>query len=85
MLIQVVHGHPLTDKPRPRAVYDRGRIASEVRPQVVATDLYRERFDPVMSGGERRAYYQHPLSRRGSTVQSRQGFIERVRAAISRI
>ena len=58
MLFQVVHCHPLRDSYNHalfRAIVD----ALEQRGhQVIATDLYRERFDPVMSEDERRSYYQ---------------------------
>ena len=60
MLIQVVHCHPLTDS-YGHALYD-VVVATLERAghQVVATDLYRQRFDPVMSEDERRGYYQPP-------------------------
>ena len=57
MLIQVVHSHPLTDSYN-HALF---RIIVETlqqRHQVIATDLYRERFSPVMTEAERRSYYQ---------------------------
>ena len=61
MLIQVVHSHPLTDS------YNHALFRSIVetlqdRHQVIATDLYRERFSPVMTEAERRSYYQPPYA-----------------------
>jgi NAD(P)H dehydrogenase (quinone) len=56
MLIQVVHSHPLTDS------YGHALFATVVTTlrqsghQVVATDLDREGFDPVMREDERRGY-----------------------------
>jgi len=57
MLIQVVHCHPLTDSFNHalfRVIVDQ----LQQRHQVIATDLYRERFSPVMTEAERRSYYQ---------------------------
>ena len=57
MLIQVVHCHPLTDSFNHalfRVIIDQ----LQQRHQVIATDLYRERFSPVMTEAERRSYYQ---------------------------
>jgi NAD(P)H dehydrogenase (quinone) len=57
MLIQVVHSHPLTDSYNHalfRIIVDQ----LQERHQVIATDLYRERFSPVMTEPERRSYYQ---------------------------
>jgi len=57
MLIQVVHSHPLTDSYN-HALF---RIIVETlqqRHQVIATDLYRECFSPVMTEAERRSYFQ---------------------------
>jgi NAD(P)H dehydrogenase (quinone) len=59
MLIQVVHSHPLTESYNHalfRIIVDQLRE----RHQVIATDLYRERFSPVMTEPERRSYYQPP-------------------------
>src|SRR5689334_6676235 len=53
MLIQVVHCHPLPDS------YNHALFCTIVAAlehnghEVVATDLYREKFDPVMSAAER--------------------------------
>jgi putative NADPH-quinone reductase len=61
MLIQVVHSHPLTDSYNHalfRTIVDQLRQ----RHQVIATDLYRERFSPVMTEPERRSYYQPPYA-----------------------
>ena len=57
MLIQVVHSHPLTDSYN-HALF---RIIVETlqqRHQVIATDLYRDCFSPVMTEAERRSYFQ---------------------------
>jgi NAD(P)H dehydrogenase (quinone) len=61
MLIQVVHSHPLTDSYNHalfRIIVDQLRE----RHQVIATDLYREHFSPVMTEPERRSYYQPPYA-----------------------
>src|SRR3954453_19057909 len=61
MLIQVVHSHPLPDSYNQalfRIIVDQLRE----RHQVIATDLYRERFSPVMTEPERRSYYQPPYA-----------------------
>ena len=70
MLIQVIHCHPLTDsynhalfRTVVAALADRGH-------EVVATDLYREGFEPAMRGEERRSYcacllYTSPSPRDG--------------------
>lgn len=56
MRIQVVHSHPLTES------YDHalfGVIVETLRTnghEVVATDLYREGFEPAMTEAERRSY-----------------------------
>lgn len=58
MLFQVVHCHPLRDSYNHalfRAVVDTLEQQSH---EVVASDLYGERFDPVMSAEERRSYRQ---------------------------
>ena len=57
MLIQVVHSHPLEDS------YNHALFKSIVetlgqRHEVIATDLYREQFSPVMTEAERRSYYE---------------------------
>jgi NAD(P)H dehydrogenase (quinone) len=56
MLIQVVHCHPLTDS-YDHALFRATVEALEARGHtVVATDLYREGFQPAMSERERRTY-----------------------------
>ena len=57
MLIQVVHCHPLTDSFN-HAVFRVIVDQLQQRHQVIATDLYREHFSPVMTEPERRSYYQ---------------------------
>jgi putative NADPH-quinone reductase len=57
MLIQVVHAHPLTDSYNSalfRAVVE---TLEQRGHQVIATDLYRENFDPLLSAVERRSYF----------------------------
>lgn len=56
MLIQVVHCHPLTES-FDHALYD--AIVETLRAgghEVIATDLYREDFQPAMTASERRSY-----------------------------
>jgi NAD(P)H dehydrogenase (quinone) len=58
MLIQIVHCHPLTESYN-HALFQTIVAALEQNGHEVATtDLYRERFDPVMSPDERRSYYE---------------------------
>jgi NAD(P)H dehydrogenase (quinone) len=60
MLIQVVHCHPLTDS-YGHALFKTVVASLETSGhQVIATDLYRENFDPVMREDERRGYYHAP-------------------------
>ena len=57
MKIQVVHAHPLTDSYSHalfRAIVETLRQGGH---EVVATDLYREGFDPLLSAAERRSYF----------------------------
>jgi len=61
MLIQVVHSHPLTDSYN-HALFRTIVETLQDRHQVIATDLYRERFSPVMTEAERRSYYQPPYA-----------------------
>jgi putative NADPH-quinone reductase len=61
MLIQVVHSHPLEDS------YNAALFRTIVetlarRHEVIATDLYRERFSPAMREEERRSYYEGPYA-----------------------
>ncbi|QOZ25822.1 NAD(P)H-dependent oxidoreductase [Bradyrhizobium sp. CCBAU 51753] len=61
MLIQVVHSHPLEDS------YNHTLFQTIVgtlrrRHEVIATDLDRERFSPVMTEAERRSYFQGPYA-----------------------
>jgi NAD(P)H dehydrogenase (quinone) len=56
MLIQVVHSHPLEDSYN-HALFKAIVETLQRRHEVVATDLYRERFSPVMTDAERRSYY----------------------------
>jgi len=60
MRFQVIHCHPLPES------YGHALFATIVATlkerghAVTATDLYGERFDPVMSAAERRSYYRTP-------------------------
>ena len=57
MLIQVIYCHPLTDSFN-HALFQTILAALDGKGhQVEATDLYGERFDPVMRVSERRSYY----------------------------
>lgn len=74
MLIQVVHCHPLGDS------YDHALFGAIVETleagghSVVATDLYREGFQPAMTAHERRTYMDNGYD--GSAVA---GYIETLR------
>ncbi len=57
MLIQVVHSHPLEDSYN-HALFQTIVEALGSRHEVIATDLDREHFSPVMTEAERRSYYQ---------------------------
>ncbi len=62
MLFQVIHCHPLTDSYN-HALFRVIVVTLEGSShRVVATDLYREQFDPLMSAAERRSYYQPPYA-----------------------
>jgi NAD(P)H dehydrogenase (quinone) len=81
MLIQVVHCHPLTDS-YGHALYKTVVAALEKSGhQVVATDLYREGFDPVMREDERRGYYQAPYP--GDAVAAYTAELRRAEASCS--
>lgn len=80
MMIQVVYCHPLTDSFN-HAIFQ--ATVDELRAnghEVIATDLYREQFDPVMSETERRSYYCPPydtsaVSKYTETLKSIDGII----------
>jgi putative NADPH-quinone reductase len=57
MLIQVVHSHPLADSYN-HLLFRTIVETLQRRHEVIATDLYREDFSPVMTEAERRSYYQ---------------------------
>ena len=60
MLVQVVHCHPLTDSYN-HALFQAIVAALKSRGhEVVATDLYREGFEPAMQRRERSSYFQPP-------------------------
>lgn len=58
MLFQVVHCHPLTDSYNHALFRTIVEALARRGHEVVATDLYRERFDPTMTADERRSYYE---------------------------
>ncbi|HJU16964.1 MAG TPA: NAD(P)H-dependent oxidoreductase [Stellaceae bacterium] len=62
MLIQVVHCHPLRDSYNHALFRTIVTTLEERGHQVAATDLYRGRFDPVMSAAERRSYDEPPYA-----------------------
>ncbi len=65
MRIQVVHGHPLPDSYN-AALFQ--RIVDTLRErghEVVATDLYRENFQPAMTVAERGSYLAPPYDHSG--------------------
>jgi NAD(P)H dehydrogenase (quinone) len=57
MLIQVVHCHPLVDSYN-HALFQAIVETLRRRHDVIATDLYRERFSPAMTETERSSYHQ---------------------------
>ncbi|MBR0872514.1 NAD(P)H-dependent oxidoreductase [Bradyrhizobium tropiciagri] len=61
MLIQVVHSHPLEDSFN-HALFRTIVETLRRRHEVIATDLDREQFSPVMTAAERRSYYQGPYA-----------------------
>jgi putative NADPH-quinone reductase len=62
MLVQVVHCHPLTESYNHALFRTIVETLARSGHQVIATDLYREHFDPAMSSDERRSYYQPPYA-----------------------
>ena len=76
MLFQVIHCHPLPESYN-YALFRAIVTALEQRGhEVVATDLYRESFDPVMTQGERRSYYQVPYT--GAAVSAYIDLLRRI-------
>jgi NAD(P)H dehydrogenase (quinone) len=71
MLIQVVHSHPLTDSYN-HALFRTIVESLQNRHQVIATDLYREGFSPVMTEAERQSYYLPPYAGQGVAALARQ-------------
>ena len=61
MLIQVVHSHPLVDSYN-HALFHTIVETLKPRHEVIATDLYREGFSPVMTEAERSSYFQGPYA-----------------------
>lgn len=60
MRIQVVHAHPLQDSYNTALFQRIVTTLHERGHEVIATDLYRENFQPAMSEGERRSYFSLP-------------------------
>jgi NAD(P)H dehydrogenase (quinone) len=80
MLIQVVHCHPLAESYN-HALFETIVTSLEGNGhEVMATDLYREGFDPTMSPAERRGYYQMPYD--DAAVSSYTAALRRVDAII---
>ena len=63
MRIQVVHAHPLQDSYNAALFQCIVTTLHESGHDVVATDLYRENFQPAMTAGERRSYIAGPYDR----------------------
>jgi NAD(P)H dehydrogenase (quinone) len=80
MLIQVIHCHPLTDSYN-HALFE--TVVSQLKGnghQVAPTDLYAERFDPVMTAEERRSYYEPPY--RTAAFQAHVDLLRRIDGVI---
>ncbi len=60
MRIQVVHAHPLQDSYNAALFQRIVTTLHERGHEVIATDLYRENFQPAMSEAERRSYFALP-------------------------
>ena len=75
MLIQVIHCHPLTESYNHALFHTIVTALEDSGHQVVATDLYREQFDPAMSADERRSYPDFRHSRHRS--RHTRGFLRR--------
>jgi NAD(P)H dehydrogenase (quinone) len=58
MLFQVVHCHPLSDSYNHALFRAIVETLEQNGHEVVASDLYRDGFDPAMSAEERASYYQ---------------------------
>jgi putative NADPH-quinone reductase len=81
MLVQVVHCHPLTDSYN-HALFRMIVATLEQRGhQVIATDLYRENFDPALSPEERASYYA-PAYAAGAGVAAYIDAVRRIDAII---
>jgi putative NADPH-quinone reductase len=62
MLFQVICSHPLADSFNQALFREIVTTLEHNGHRVVATDLYAERFDPVMSAVERESYYRAPYA-----------------------
>jgi NAD(P)H dehydrogenase (quinone) len=80
MLIQVVHCHPLSESYNHALFETIVNVLEGNGHEVIATDLYREGFDPAMSPGERRGYYRIPYD--DTAVSSYTAVLRRVGAVI---
>src|SRR5260370_40530953 len=68
MLLQVVHCHPLTASYNHALFRVIVAALEESGHQVVATDLYREGFEPAMTAEERGSYFQPPYAVAGGAA-----------------
>src|ERR1051326_1475236 len=80
MLVQVICCHPLADSYCHALLRTVVETLRESRHEVVATDLYAERFDPVLTPQERRAYYRTPYD--DSAMASHTALLRRTNAVI---
>jgi NAD(P)H dehydrogenase (quinone) len=75
MLFQVVHCHPLQDSYNHALFRTIVAALEQSGHTVVASDLYRDGFDPVMSPEERRSYYGDYA---GAAVSSHTALLRRI-------
>ena len=69
MLVQIVYCHPLSDSYCHALFRTIEEGLQQGSHQVVATDLYGEQFDPVLSPEERRSYYHEPYDAAAAAAQ----------------
>jgi NAD(P)H dehydrogenase (quinone) len=80
MLLQVVHCHPLTTSYNHALFRTIVAALEKSGHQVVATDLYREGFEPAMTAEERASYPQPPYA--GAGVAAYTDLLRRVDGVI---
>jgi NAD(P)H dehydrogenase (quinone) len=80
MLLQVVHCHPLTASYNHALFRVIVTALEESGHQAVATDLYREGFEPAMTAEERGSYFQPPYV--GADVAAHTDLLRRVDGVI---